>query len=209
MELKKNFEGLFREYINRDSEVLDLGAGRLPYKAIINKYSDKYYSLDFVETHPDLDYIGTTSKTGLESGRFDLLFCNQVLEHVPDPLESFREIKRVLKPGGIAIISTPFLMELHNEPYDYYRYTKYALKNLSEEADFEVLKLYEVGGVLAILSRYLSKIMIFCFYIIPIVKYPAILFNVLIQKLMGLLDKYIGFKGVFPNVYILVLRKSP
>jgi SAM-dependent methyltransferase len=43
----------------------------------------------------------------LEDNRFDVLFCNHVMEHVNDPLQCMREIYRVMKPGGWAIMQVP------------------------------------------------------------------------------------------------------
>ncbi len=205
--LKENFEKLFAKYIKYTDEVLDLGAGRLPFRDIIKKYSPNYYSLDFKKTHKDLDYIGTVSDTKLEEGRFNVIFCNQVLEHVPNPEQSFCEIYRILKPNGIVIISTPFFIELHNEPYDYFRYTKYALKMLANKGQFKVLELYEIGGIFALLSRFLSKFFIFAFYWIPIFNYFAIACNLLLQRVLYMFDKIFGLKKIFPNEYILVLKK--
>ena len=39
---------------------------------------------------------------------FDWVFCNHVLEHVPDDARALRELFRVLKPGGAAVLQTPF-----------------------------------------------------------------------------------------------------
>ena len=41
-------------------------------------------------------------------GAFDWVICNHVLEHVPDDARALREIMRVLRPGGTAILQTPF-----------------------------------------------------------------------------------------------------
>jgi ubiquinone/menaquinone biosynthesis C-methylase UbiE len=43
---------------------------------------------------------------------FDVVFCNHVLEHVPDDLKAMREIYRVLKPGGMAIMQVPMNPDL-------------------------------------------------------------------------------------------------
>ena len=43
----------------------------------------------------------------LEDNRFDVVFCNHVMEHVKDPLQCMREIYRVMKPGGWAIMQVP------------------------------------------------------------------------------------------------------
>lgn len=43
-----------------------------------------------------------------EDGRFDVVLCNHVLEHVRDDIKAMSEIRRVLKPGGFAIMQIPF-----------------------------------------------------------------------------------------------------
>ena len=44
---------------------------------------------------------------------FDVVLCNHVLEHVGDDIQALREIRRVLKPGGWAILQVPFFSQLH------------------------------------------------------------------------------------------------
>lgn len=43
----------------------------------------------------------------LEDNRFDVVFCNHVLEHVDDALQCMRELYRVMKPGGWGIMQVP------------------------------------------------------------------------------------------------------
>jgi SAM-dependent methyltransferase len=49
-----------------------------------------------------------------EDNHFNLLLCNHILEHVPDLKHGLREIYRVLKPRGVAILQTPFSRLLHH-----------------------------------------------------------------------------------------------
>jgi ubiquinone/menaquinone biosynthesis C-methylase UbiE len=41
------------------------------------------------------------------AGAFDRVYCSEVLEHVVDPAAAVAEIRRVLKPGGVAVLSVP------------------------------------------------------------------------------------------------------
>lgn len=50
-----------------------------------------------------------------EENTFDIIFCNHVLEHVESDLRAMEEMKRVLKPGGWAILQVPFFYPLNDE----------------------------------------------------------------------------------------------
>lgn len=56
--------------------------------------------------------------------QFDVVICSELFEHVPHPPAIIREVNRVLKPGGILLITVPFLYRTHGDPYDYGRYTE-------------------------------------------------------------------------------------
>ena len=90
--------------------------------------------------NPDL-ILDIQDMNSIKSSSIDIIFCLEVLEHVKNPFKAVEEIKRVLKPNGIFIGSTPFMMPIHDEPYDYFRYTKYGILNLFNE--FECLELKE------------------------------------------------------------------
>jgi len=75
-------------------------------------------------------------------GRFDVAICEQVLEHVIDPNAAARNLGGLVRPGGVVIVSTPFLIKVHELPmfgmYDYWRFTPRGLRTLLEKAGLEV-----------------------------------------------------------------------
>ena len=86
-----------------------------------------------------------------------------MLEHVRDPLRVLQDFHRVLKTGGILLLSVPHLAYLHNEPHDYYRYTEFGLKHLTERAGFELLSTRWSGGLLTFLGHLPSTFILnFC-----------------------------------------------
>lgn len=53
----------------------------------------------------------------------DVTICEQVLEHVPDPITATRNLLQLLRPGGHLIVNTPFLVRIHGSPGDFWRFT--------------------------------------------------------------------------------------
>ena len=72
-------------------------------------------------------------------GPFDLVICEQVLEHVPDPLTAVRTLRRLCRPDGHVYVSTPFLVRLHDWPGDYWRFTPDGLALLLRSQGLEPL----------------------------------------------------------------------
>jgi SAM-dependent methyltransferase len=65
-----------------------------------------------------------------QSEAFDLVVIDQILEHVQDPQRAVSEIWRVLKPGGVCLCATPFLIKIHGSYGDYWRFTELGLKSV-------------------------------------------------------------------------------
>jgi SAM-dependent methyltransferase len=70
----------------------------------------------------------------------DVVLCEQVIEHVPDPCAAVRNLRGLCRPGGHVIVSTPFLIRVHEEwgMQDYWRFTPRGLRTLLERAGLEV-----------------------------------------------------------------------
>ena len=75
----------------------------------------------------------------LASNLFDVVVCTEVLEHTVQPFDAVNEIKRILKPGGVAIVSTPYNFRIHGPLPDCWRFTEHGLRVLFK--DFDILKL--------------------------------------------------------------------
>ncbi len=73
----------------------------------------EYIQADFNPRSAEVRKIDITS-IPFEDDRFDLVVANHVLEHVPDDAKALSEVYRVLKPGGVAILQTPYAALLHN-----------------------------------------------------------------------------------------------
>jgi SAM-dependent methyltransferase len=72
----------------------------------------------------------------LESGAFDLVIAEQVLEHVLWPYRAVKNVRAMLRPGGWFLVTTPFLVKIHGAPVDCSRWTERGLKHLLAEGGF-------------------------------------------------------------------------
>jgi SAM-dependent methyltransferase len=74
----------------------------------------------------------------LKAGAFDIVIAEQVLEHVLWPYRAVRNVWQMLKPDGVFVITTPFLLRVHNCPVDCSRWTELGLKHLLAEGGFNL-----------------------------------------------------------------------
>ena len=121
------------------SLVLDVGSGMGDFAQIFQKHA--YYTLDVV-AHPEVDIVcDLVQRVPFRECAFDLILVMNVVEHIFATRAFFRSLAYALKPGGRLIIAVPFLMKVHMAPYDFHRYTHFALAELGKEAGLEVVLL--------------------------------------------------------------------
>ncbi len=129
--------------------VLDIGCGHQPYKPLIP------VSCHWIGVNPDTDNASPTLVAdGLllpfHNQQFDFVLCTQVIEHVSDPLQLVQEISRCLKPGGLLLLSGPMYWPLHEEPHDYWRFTKYGLRQLLKRTGLEEVEMRNDGSAISL-----------------------------------------------------------
>ncbi|PIQ14854.1 MAG: hypothetical protein COW67_11500 [Flavobacteriales bacterium CG18_big_fil_WC_8_21_14_2_50_32_9] len=191
--------------------LLDLGCGKVPlYEAYKNYISDNS-CVDWQNTihkNPFLDIeTDINQPLPIENEIFDTVILSDVLEHIRKPEELIAEIHRIMKPNGKFILNVPFFYWLHEQPFDYFRYTKFALQSMLEDAGFKVLKLEPMGGVPEIMTD------IFCKNVlaVPVIGKPTVLLSQFITRLF--LKTGIGKKvskktaEKFPLGYFVVVGK--
>jgi SAM-dependent methyltransferase len=151
------------EQIEANSKILDVGSGLCPYKKYFGKC--QYISQDFCINGKDMnwdfsqiDIKSDAYNLRVEDGYFDYILCTAVLEHLKYPVKAFQEFSRVLKKNGRLFLVAPLTYGEHHEPFDYYRFTKYAYKMLAEENSFKIIHLEKQGGFFIFLSQTFSSL---------------------------------------------------
>ena len=68
--------------------------------------------------------------------QFDIIIADQVWEHLLWPYKATRNVLSMLKPGGYFLVTTPFLVKMHDVPVDCSRWTELGLKHFLAECGF-------------------------------------------------------------------------
>jgi SAM-dependent methyltransferase len=121
--------------------VVDIGVGNAPYKDLIR--FNKYIGID-VENRGGLEnIIIADANEGIPLGNeiADLIISTETIEHLKRPSFAIKEMHRLLKSGGMLVLTTPMVWQLHEEPNDYFRYTRYGLEYLLREAGFKEINI--------------------------------------------------------------------
>lgn len=117
----------------RNIDVVDVGCGDRPYEPILRPYARTYTGVDAVDS-PSVDVVARAESLPFPDASFDCVVCTQVLEHLEDPWAAARELFRVLRPGGVGLVSTHGVARYHAAPEstveDYWRWTHAGLERL-------------------------------------------------------------------------------
>lgn len=150
----------FSKKFSPENKILDIGCGDKPY--------EKYFSCEYTGLDPfpgtKADVRAPAWDIPFPENTFDGVILNQSLEHITKTEKTVLEIKRVLKPGGLCIVTVPHTMRNHSTPVpsrkcefdnfdkseirywnnDFFRFTKFGLIYLFR--DFKIAKLEETSG---------------------------------------------------------------
>lgn len=127
----KSMTSLARDSTNR--KLLDVGAGASPYRDALLGLGYEYHSHDFNSYSPQTE----SSPGGLQNEtwsyhshdfvcdildipslhKYDFIVCTEVLEHVPDPVRAFSHMVSLLNPGGVLVVTVPFMSLMNQAPY--------------------------------------------------------------------------------------------
>lgn len=212
-------------------DLVDIGCGRMPYREELEPLVKSYTGVD----HPKIaekyrsdkkpEVLADAKKLPFKGDTFDMALLLQVLEHVDYPQAVINEAARILKPGGILIISCPFLYPLHDLPHDRGRYTDISIRDFLRQASLKVVSLKVQGNFLEFWLQSLnvfvikrvddiiasgikpSTIAVLFFYLI--IAIPSIICSnitmAVANKLSSFFPKYPNY---FPLDYLIVARKE-
>jgi ubiquinone/menaquinone biosynthesis C-methylase UbiE len=154
------------------SRILDAGAGELKYKSLCAHLN--YVSQDFAQydgkgdgrgmqtgawDQTKLDIVSDIANIPEPDASFDAVMCIEVLEHIPHPVDALRELARLLKPGGVLIVTAPFCSITHFAPYFFQTgYSRYFYEHWLGQFGFTIEDMQFNGSYFEYLAQELRRL---------------------------------------------------
>lgn len=199
--------------------MLDAGAGEAPYRALLAHAS--YVALDDGRGDPRWDYRGLNVSGDLlrmpfRDAAFDHVLCTETLEHLTDPQVFLCEVARVLRPGGRLHLTAPLTFKEHQQPHDYFRYTRYGLALLLGRAGLVAEAVEPEGGYFAMLGDKVQPLhrqlfrkdraLVWRILFLPLHPFSLLLFTVLAPALCAWLDP-LDTKRIHTTGFLVTARR--
>ncbi len=195
-------------------KLVDIGCGNKPYEIWFEGKISEYIGCDIVQSSSNkVDVLCEANAIPLESNSYDTLISTQAIEHIEDYQGMVNEAYRLLKADGYFILSGPFYWHLHEEPYDFFRFTKHGFRYILEKAGFEVCEVTPNGGAWATLGLMINHTFGFRNSNVNIVvkglKYlfRKLRMHILVNRIFSYLDKK-DFNSINTINYVIVARKN-
>jgi SAM-dependent methyltransferase len=153
-------DALARHAPRAGAPVLDAGCGGQPFRAALERAGLRYHSLDVEQNAAGtVEFLGTLDgdlPPALPRAAFALVLCTEVVEHIARWDRAFANLAALLAPGGRAIVTSPFVYPLHEEPRDFWRPTPYALHDAAATHGLRVVDERRLGDSWDVLGTVLA-----------------------------------------------------
>jgi SAM-dependent methyltransferase len=193
--------------------LLDYGCGVKPYRELFNV--DNYIGLDIKEPESkhiisNVDIIFDGKTIPFADNSFDSIFTSEVLEHIFEIDYTLSELYRVLKKSSYIVMTLPFIMEEHEIPYDFARYTSFGIRYLLVKHGFEIVHMEKTTNYIETMIQ-LWNIFLFG-HVFPkneiLQKFLTFLFISPFNVLGAILGAIISKRGTFYHNNLVVARKT-
>ncbi|GAC1467659.1 MAG: hypothetical protein NVSMB9_09510 [Isosphaeraceae bacterium] len=104
--------------------------GQLDYADLRSVFPGKRFVGCDMRPGPGVDRVEDVSEISLADGTAGTVLCIETFEHVFEVRRAFDEVFRLLKPGGLFLITSPLNFRIHGYPDDYWRMTPNCLRRL-------------------------------------------------------------------------------
>ncbi len=163
------YEAIFSSAVALRAPIIDIASGGNPgYWRILGLKKADITTIDVnASTHPSLVYDFSSFRLPYPDASFESAFLMNCVYIFSDPLSVMREVRRILRLGGVALMSFPLVFPYTPEPRDLYRFTEEGVRYLCAESGLVIVALMPLGGRWAsaayLISPFLRPYFIFAF----------------------------------------------
>ena len=152
--------------------LLDAGAGEQQFRKFCPHL--RYVSQDFAQYVPQnnpsglqmpawnygtLDIVSDIAAIPQPDASFDAILCTEVFEHIPDPVQAMREFSRLLRPGGMLILTAPFCSLTHFAPHHHATgFSRYYYEAHLPPLGFEIIEITPNGNWFEYIAQEIRRI---------------------------------------------------
>lgn len=201
----------FAESLPEGCLVLDAGAGEGKYReyfkhckviGVDNCVGDSSWD------YSSLDVVGDLHSLPFKDNSFDAVICVVVFEHLKNPFKAMKELSRVLKKEGKIFIVFPFMWEIHQRPYDFFRYSEYGFKELAKEANLNIIEIKQLGCFFRVLHYMVASFLKestknFFVFLLTLIFLPYLIIFLFVSDII---DRITGICNYTPG-YSIILKK--
>ena len=139
---------------------LDIGCGNNSIDNYLANNALSIIKLDYPTTSKRYsnspDVYADVQQLPINANIADAVIFFEVIEHVPNDEAAIQEIARILKGSGLLFISAPFLYPLHDQPFDFKRYTCHGLNHLLIKYGFEIIEVKQHGNSITTIMQLIN-----------------------------------------------------
>jgi SAM-dependent methyltransferase len=132
-----------------EAKILDIGSGRGDFARVL---TGRHFLSVEIYPYPEVDVVCDLTKVvPLRASSFDVVLLMNVCEHVFQPNKLIAVAQNLLTKGGKIIVTIPFMLKIHQAPFDFGRYTNFALEKMADENDLKIEKFegfYDPAGLI-------------------------------------------------------------
>lgn len=147
------------KHVPASGRILDIGSGTAPVSPDLTRTVVADLSEEAMR-HVAAESKSVQSITAMtfNADSFDCILCSEVLEHVPDDLQALSELRRVLRPGGVLVVTVPFQKRYWAEDDEFVghvrRYDPGELEQKLRTQGFHRVQTYKLSGTI---ERWLTR----------------------------------------------------
>ena len=190
----------------KKKKILNIGAGGLIEEYLKNFKNLEIVSIDIDKKRKPDFVIDITNLNQLKKIKYDpdIICCFEVLEHIPDPQTAINNLFKICEKKTKLLVSVPFNFPIHDEPHDYFRFTKYGLAHLFKK--FSNISITERDGWIDVIFVFLIRLKTSKSFFLKIISNMFIIIYYILYPVNQVLQNLFQFKNMTSG-YFIVLKK--